>query len=232
MPDTKSQSDKESTKRQPPRRPLPARELALSRRLAGVAIRLGLTPNAISIAGMASGLLAGAALAATNHVAAAWPLWLAAALLAELRLLANMLDGMVALGAGRESALGELFNELPDRISDAAILIGLGYAAGSDPVLGWAAALLAVGTAYVRAAAALAGAPHDFSGPMAKPLRMHVVAGLGMVGAVLPTWVSDPLAEPSWSSPVAITLLILIVGTFVTTVRRVTNAIRYLRDAR
>ncbi len=50
--------------------------------------------------------------------------WLIAALGAQLRLTANMLDGMVALVSARASKVGELYNEVPDRVWDAAVFIG------------------------------------------------------------------------------------------------------------
>jgi phosphatidylglycerophosphate synthase len=141
---------------------------------------------------MAAGILAGAAIAGTAAVAPAWPLWLAGALLIQLRLLANLFDGMVAIGRGVASPAGELFNEVPDRVSDTAVLAGLGVAAG-DPALGLAAALAAMATAYVRTTARAAGAPSDFGGPMAKPHRMAVVTGLGFLMAVLPAAWAAPL---------------------------------------
>src|SRR5262249_32081661 len=59
------------------------------------------SPNAISIAGMCACIAAGLALGLTsvenNRV-----LWLIAAIGAQLRLAANMLDGMVALASGRD----------------------------------------------------------------------------------------------------------------------------------
>jgi hypothetical protein len=85
--------------------------------------------NAISIAGMCACIAAGVALGLTfveyNRV-----FWLVAALDAQLRLTANMLDGMVALASRRDSKVGELYNEVPDRVSDAAVFIGAGYAWG------------------------------------------------------------------------------------------------------
>jgi phosphatidylglycerophosphate synthase len=58
----------------------------------------------------------------------------------QLRLLCNLLDGMVAIEGGFKTKTGEIFNELPDRLSDALILIGAAYsvptvAATHD--LGW-----------------------------------------------------------------------------------------------
>ena len=78
-------------------------------------------------------------------------LWLLAAGTVQLRLLANLMDGMVALASYEASPVGELYNEIPDRIEDVLILIGLGYAAGGAPTMGYGAAVLAVFVAYVRA---------------------------------------------------------------------------------
>src|SRR5207245_4613587 len=112
--------------------------------------------------------------------------WLAAALLIQLRLLANMLDGMVAIECRRASPVGELFNEVPDRISDVATLIGAGYAAGGDVTLGYLAACVALFTAYVRAMGKAAGANQEFGGPMAKQQRMFIVTVIAVYCAVVP----------------------------------------------
>jgi hypothetical protein len=81
------------------------------------------SPDAISTAGMCACIVAGIALGLTS-VAGYRIFWLVAALGAQLRLTANMLDGMVALASGRASKIGELYNEVPDRVSDAAVFIG------------------------------------------------------------------------------------------------------------
>lgn len=93
----------------------------------------------------------------------------------QLRLLCNMLDGMVAVEGGMQTKSGEIFNDLPDRISDAMILVPVGYAVPGlpyGPALGWCAALLAIFTAYVRLLGGTAGLTQSFIGPMAKPHRM------------------------------------------------------------
>jgi len=101
----------------------------------------------------------------------------------QLRLLCNLLDGMVAIEGGKQSPLGGLYNELPDRLADAVLLVALGYAA-AVPWLGWLCALLAVLTAYIRAFGAGGGLAHDFSGPMAKPQRMAAMTA-GCVAAAV-----------------------------------------------
>jgi phosphatidylglycerophosphate synthase len=191
------------------RRPIAARNLALTGRVAGWLIGRRASPDGISVAGMLAGLLAGLSFAATWW----WPdgariFWLLGAALVQLRLLANLFDGMVAIGRNIASPLGELFNEVPDRVSDTAILLGLGFAAGGNWGLGLAAALAAMATAYIRAVGKAAGAPSDFSGPMAKQQRMALATALGLWCGLVPvSWrvLADwPLA--GWVL-VAITLL-------------------------
>ena len=158
------------------RRPIAARNLAVSAAAAAYLVRHRASPNGVSLAGMVAGLLAGLCFAATLFLPqAAVPLWLAGALLVQARLVANMLDGMVAIGRGVASPVGELYNDAPDRVSDTAILIGAGVAAG-DAALGMAAALAAMATAYVRVLGRSVGAPSDFSradGETAAHVRGH-----------------------------------------------------------
>src|SRR4051812_199296 len=173
---------------------------------------------------MVCGISAGVALAATAFAPplVARLLWAAGAGLVQLRLLANMLDGMVAVETNTASAVGELYNEVPDRVSDSCILIGVGHAAGSLPILGWAAALVALATAYVRAVGKGAGGASEFSGPMAKPQRMFLVTLLGLFCAVAPAlWMN--------ARPAVWTLAIVLVGSAVTVIRRLIRIAASLR---
>jgi phosphatidylglycerophosphate synthase len=198
------------------RRPIAARNLATFQTFASwLAPRL--SANAVSLLGLACGLGAGAALAATACAPGrAW--WLVGAVLVQLRLLANLLDGMVAERAPQASRLGALYNEVPDRITDAAALVGLGYALGGDASLGWLAAILATLTNYVRAlGASLTGRQH-FVGPFAKQQRMAVVTLVALVGAVAPGWIGQPLVG-GLAAP-ALALAVIAVGCALTAWRR------------
>jgi phosphatidylglycerophosphate synthase len=194
--------------------------------LAAALARRGVSPNAISVAGLVAGLLAGVALAATAFTDG-WALrlcWIAGAAGVQLRLLANLLDGMVAVASNRTSKLGELFNEVPDRLSDAAVLVGLGYAAGGRPELGYVAAVGALLTAYVRALGKAAGAPNVFAGPMAKPHRMALVTVVALACAALPAgWVTG-YHVPAWA------LGVVAAGTVVTVARRLARIAAHLRE--
>ncbi len=153
--------------------------------------------------------------------------WLAGATLCQVRLLCNLFDGMVAVKRKIASANGELYNEVPDRVSDGAIFIGLGYAAGGDVTLGYLAALVSVFVAYVRATAKGAGAPNDFCGPMAKPQRMALVTIIAVYLALVPDRWRWLWSEP-WSV-LRIVLVVVMLGGLITAWRRLSRASRYLQ---
>ncbi len=194
------------------RRPLASRQWRVSEHVARWLAGRRVHPNAISVAGMVCGLAAGAALLETAHSEHAWMFWIAGAVLVQLRLLANLYDGMVAVLRRIASPVGELFNEVPDRVSDAATLIGFGYAAGSNRLLGFVAALLAVFLSYLRAQGKVAGAHQEFCGPMAKQQRMAAVTLAALLCAIVP--VAVIWRVPRW------TLWLIIGGCLVTAVRR------------
>jgi phosphatidylglycerophosphate synthase len=205
----------------PQRRPLKSRGVRVFQALSRTLARRGVSPNAISIASMGFAVLGGAALLATNESSGATErsLWFAAAACIQLRLLANMLDGMVAQDAGTGSKLGELYNEAPDRVSDAIFLIAAGFVAGSSPHLGYAAAVLALLVAYLRAIGAAAGAGQVFVGWMSKPQRMFTLTVLCLFEAGAPVeWRAlRPLFD---LGPAGLVLLLITVGSAWTCVVR------------
>jgi phosphatidylglycerophosphate synthase len=204
------------------RRPIAARGHVWSQAAAGFLIRRRASPNAISIAGMIAAMLAGVCFArapfSTGPIAIA--LWLFGALLVQTRLLANMFDGMVALGRGVASPVGELYNDVPDRVSDTAVFLGLGWAAG-DLALGLAAALAAMATAYIRALGRGLGAPGDFGGPMAKQHRMSVVTVVAVVECVTPAGWNATLADAA--------LWLITLGALLTAALRLSRTAAWLR---
>lgn len=202
------------------RRPLKSRDVPALRRLAAVLAARGVRPNLISGLGMIAAIGGGAALwAASGLAGTAQSLALAAAALAcQLRLLANLLDGMVAVEGGLAEADGPFWNEAPDRISDIALFAGAGLAAGL-PALGWAVAALSVLTAYLRELGRAEGLGADFSGPMAKQQRMAVLT-VGCVAAAL---------LPQTALILQIALWVLALGTAATALRRSLRLIRALK---
>jgi phosphatidylglycerophosphate synthase len=160
------------------RRPLKTRGRAWARGLAAWLGDRGVQPNTISTLSLLPAAVAGLCFLLLPHAPALLQviLLVVAAGSIQLRLLANMLDGLVAVEGGRKTPTGDLFNEVPDRIADVLILVPAGYAivwlGTAGITLGWLVALLAVLTAYVRLFGGSLGFPQNFAGPMAKQHRM------------------------------------------------------------
>ncbi|AFL48718.1 phosphatidylglycerophosphate synthase [Sinorhizobium fredii] len=167
------------------RRPIAARDTGFARRLTALLLKTPITPNAISVLSVGFAAIGAAAL----FFATRWPpLYLAAVAGIQLRLLCNLLDGMVAVEGGRGSPVGALYNEFPDRVADTLLIVALGYAAGAG-WLGWAGALAAALTAYVRVFGGSLGQAQDFRGPMAKQHRMALMS-LASVLALGEAWLT------------------------------------------
>ena len=87
-------------------------------------------------------IVASAAAGACFLFSARWPwLLLVAPAFCYLRLWFNMLDGMVALATGKASCRGEILNDLPDRISDVLIFVGVAHSGLCIQALGYWAAI-------------------------------------------------------------------------------------------
>jgi phosphatidylglycerophosphate synthase len=185
------------------RRPLKSRQTRWAAVFTRAALAAGLTANQISFLGIVVACLGSWALIE----APAQPLlFLAAAACIQLRLLANMLDGLVAVEGGRGGPTGAIWNEFPDRIEDSLFLVAAGYAAAL-PGLGWLTALLAAICAYVRLLGGTLGQPQDFGGPMAKPHRMAALT-IGCLVAVV------------WAPAIAVALGVIAAGAILTIGRR------------
>ncbi len=205
------------------RRPLKTRSKQWAVALAQWLIKKGVNPNHISLSGIVSAAGAVAFLMLGQESAWQRPYYFFfAAVCIQLRLLCNMLDGMVAIEGKRQSKLGDLYNEFPDRIEDIIILVGAGYCAGHlfySPELGWAAALGAVLTAYIRSLGVTLGASAHFCGPMAKPHRMAVLTVGCLMEAIF-------YQGGAW---ITLALFIIFVGIVFTCVRRVLLITQELR---
>jgi phosphatidylglycerophosphate synthase len=207
------------------RRPLATRSRHWPRALAGVLVQAGIRPNTVSLLAIAFAALAAAGLLLSTAGApgsrVAWLVVAAAGI--QLRLLCNLLDGLMAVEYGLGTPTGELFNDLPDRAADVLVLVAAGYAAGPGwaGILGWAVALLALLTAYIRVLGGALGLPQDFRGPMAKPHRMAVLTLACLAGA------AEVLAG---AQPSALLLALLLIGAgcVVTVVRRTRGLVRGL----
>jgi len=205
------------------RRPIASRNTGWARKLATWLAQRNVTPNQISQASMVAAALAAIAFYFANGTTSGGrtPLLIAAACFCQLRLLCNLFDGMVAVEAGKGEKDGPFWNEFPDRVSDILILVGIGYGV-TQPALGWAAAALAVLTAYARELGQTTGLKADFSGPMAKPHRMALVTLAAIISIFAGVW-----GMPN--SPLVVALWVVAIGAGFTSLRRARRILKALK---
>ncbi len=200
------------------RRPIAARDAGWARRLAAALARSAITPNQISVASVVFACIGAASLAG-------WSTWaglLLCAICTQLRLVCNLIDGMVAMEGGKQSPLGKIYNEFPDRIADSLLIVALGYACG-QPWLGWLGALLAALTAYVRVFGGALGFAQDFRGPLAKQQRMAVLTGACVAGAAETFWHGERYA-------LFTAAVVIAAGSLLTCITRTRAIAKQLRD--
>jgi phosphatidylglycerophosphate synthase len=198
------------------RRPLASRSSSWAQWLAARLTRSQITPNQISLLSVGWAVLGGGLL----FWGTGWLAFIATAACVQLRLVCNLLDGMVAVEGGKSTATGALFNEIPDRVADPLFLMPLGYAAGHS-WLGWLAALLAVLTAYIRVLGGALGQQQDFGGILPKQRRMAV-----LTIALLAAAVEDSL----WGSRISLLAAVIIIalGSLATCISRTLRIARLL----
>jgi phosphatidylglycerophosphate synthase len=143
------------------------------RRTAALAVRMAVAanvhPDAISYGSIVASAGAGVCFWLSGRIAA---LLIVAPLLCYLRLWLNMLDGMVAVAAGKASLRGEILNDLPDRVSDVLIFAGVAHSGLCSQIAGYWAAIFALLTAYVGMFGQAVATGRQFGGIMSKPWRM------------------------------------------------------------
>lgn len=187
----------------------------LLRPLTGALARRGVTPNQVTLAGVALSGAAGALVAA--FPAARWPLVLLAPVLVA-RMALNAIDGMLAREHGKRSALGAVLNELGDVVADAALYLPLGLVPGFDAGLVVGVVVLAIVAEMAGVVCAQIGASRRYDGPLGKSDRAFVFGGVALlVGAGVP--------PGGWVRTVLLAMLVLL---GVTVFQRARNGLREL----
>jgi phosphatidylglycerophosphate synthase len=209
------------------RRPIRVRSSNWAQNLAKYLRKHNVTANQVSIAGMIFATIGASLIISTNFVNDTFKtiFWSLAIVNILLRLLCNMLDGLIAIEGNCQSKIGIIFNEFPDRIEDSIFFIAFGFACNIQPLgtnLGWLAALLAITTAYIRSFGSALGYGQDFSGPMAKPHRMYALA-IALIAVSL----ENVLYKSNYSPIIA--LFLICIGTAITCVNRTKHIISKLQ---
>jgi phosphatidylglycerophosphate synthase len=186
-------------------------------------VRHGIHPDAISYLSIVAALIAAICFWKSGAIRC---LLIIAPLFCYLRLWFNMLDGLVAFAAGKASRRGEILNDLPDRISDIVIFVGVAHTGLMNPLIGYWAAILAVLTSYVGLFGQALGVQRQFGGVMSKPWRMVTLSVGAWLTFFLPRQLSPTLTVLDW------TCLVIIAGCVETIVVRLKCITVALQDER
>src|SRR5437588_7746332 len=205
------------------RRPIAGRFRRTAEAATQFCVRHGIHPDAVSYLSILAAIVAAICFWKSGEIR--W-LLVVAPLFCCLRLWFNMLDGMVAVAAGKASRRGEILNDLPDRVSDVIIFVGVAHSGLMNPIFGYWAAIAAVLTAYVGLSGQALGVQREFGGIMSKPWRMVAVT----IGA----WLTFFCDRHSFSSFTILvwTCFVVIVGVVQTIVVRWKLIIAALQDKR
>ena len=164
------------------RRPIAGMFRSTAHALVKVAVRAGIHPDVFSYASIVAAAIAGLLFwQSTRH-----PKFLVLGVaFALLRLWLNMFDGMVAVASGKASKKGEIVNDLPDRISDVMIFVGIAHSGWCHVLPGYWAAIMALLVAYVGLSGQAVGVQREFSGLMSKPWRVVLVSIAAVATSIL-----------------------------------------------
>lgn len=210
------------------RRPLKSRDHKLAKQITTFLVSKNISPNMISVIsiifatiGMLSIITMKDGITIINTVIAVIGI--------QGRLLCNLFDGMVAVESGKTSQVGELYNEIPDRVSDTLLLLPLGYIITGYEYsieLAWSGVFLALFTAYIRNLGTALGIT-TFAGIMAKQKRMALLTVTLIISLCFKYTGVDVL---NYTNIIYVMLITLNLGCLLTVITRLSIIIKFLKQ--
>lgn len=164
------------------RRPIAGMFRSTAHALVKVAVRAGIHADVFSYASIVCAAIAGALFWQSARHPKFLVLGVAFAL---LRLWLNMFDGMVAVVSGKASKRGEIVNDLPDRVSDVLIFVGIAHSGWCHILPAYWVVIMALLVAYVGLTGQAVGVQREFSGIMSKPWRIVLMSIAAVATSIL-----------------------------------------------
>jgi phosphatidylglycerophosphate synthase len=184
-------------------------------------------PDWITLAGLGCSVLAAVLFQTADQ--RRW-LFLVIPLLLLLRITLNALDGMVAQATGKARPFGEVLNEVTDRLSDVAIILGIAISPLSSLTWGTPAAVAVLLSSYVGILGKAVGAGRQYGGILGKADRMLY---LGLV-CIVANFVGNPTLFRPRGIPITLfdcLLLEFALAGVITSIQRVSAIHRALAPA-
>jgi phosphatidylglycerophosphate synthase len=198
------------------RRELKTRNRAWAQQLGRMLSNAGVSPNFVSLLSIAFSAMV--TLSLYFYYLGPSPAWLllgAAGI--QLRLLCNLMDGLIAIEGRKKSPVGDLYNDIPDRIADVLIIVGIGLAIRDQNwamELAWLCSIGAVLSAYLRYVGASLLGEHRYLGPQAKQHRMALCTVALLITATVHYFSLNP------ANVLLMALYLMFFGIIITCVRR------------
>jgi len=148
----------------------------------GLSVRLGLTPNAVSVISFVLAIAAAGAFTVAGNDSV-W--YLVGAVLVFLNGWLDLLDGALARELDTASKAGDMLDHVLDRYADLIIIAGL--AAGIERyALGFVAVTGVLMTSYLGTQAQAVGLDRVYGGLLGRADRLALVGVVGVVATVVP----------------------------------------------
>lgn len=143
------------------------------------ALRLKLTPNAVSVLALLTAVIAGASFYLASEIRL---LYLFGAFLVFLNGVFDLLDGALARELGTESAAGDLLDHVLDRYADILVIAGLAAGIGQYAI-GFAAVTGVLMTSYLGTQAQAVDLDRVYGGLLGRADRLAAVGVVTTVAA-------------------------------------------------
>jgi len=161
----------------------------------GLAKRLGMTPNAVSVVAFVMAVLGGVLFAAAPRRGTP-ALYLGGAVAVALNGWLDVVDGELARDLGRGGPAGDLLDHVLDRYADVVVVVG--FAAGLERYgLGLAAVTGVLMTSYLGTQAQAVGLDRVYGGLVGRADRLALVVVVGAAAAFV-TRPFGPLGLIGW----------------------------------
>jgi len=181
------------------------------------ALRIGVTPNVVSVTSLLMAVAAGAAYASAAEMRI---LYLAGGVLVFLNGWLDLLDGALARELAVDSPGGDLIDHVIDRYADVLVIAGLAIGVGRYD-LGFAAVTGVLLTSYLGTQAQAVGLDRVYAGLVGRADRLAVVGLVTGVAAFVE-------ASPAGLSLIAWLLVFLAVVGHLTALQRLYGSLRAL----
>lgn len=148
----------------------------------GVARRLGVGPDGVSVLALLAAFAAGGAFWMAGFMG-----YILGALLVAANGWLDLLDGALARELDRSSPAGDLLDHVLDRYADIAVIAGLAAGIGR-PGVGFAAVTGVLMTSYLGTQGQAVGLERVYSGVLGRADRLALAGVVAIAAAALPTY--------------------------------------------